>query len=155
MRDRPVSVDRERVFWSKAIPDGECWVWSACLDSDGYGRFNYNGRDWRVPRLAWTLTYGSIPAGLWVLHTCDFPACFRPAHLFLGTNRTNIADRHAKGRDARGEKQHLAKLNAAAVRAMRADRERGLSCYELARLYGVNPQNVHQIVTRKTWRHVA
>ena len=59
---------------------------------------------------AWGLRYGPISEGLCVLHRCDNPGCCNPNHLFVGTQRRNIEDRDSKGRQARGEKQHLAKL---------------------------------------------
>jgi hypothetical protein len=41
---------------------------------------------------------------MWALHHCDNPPCARPSHLFEGTQAENDADRHAKGRDARGRR---------------------------------------------------
>lgn len=70
----------------------------------GYGRIYKDGRNVTTHRASWELANGTIPAGLWVLHRCDNPPCVNPAHLFLGTNRDNIADRHAKGRDASGDR---------------------------------------------------
>lgn len=52
-------------------------------------------------RQTWVFTHGQIPHGLHVLHRCDNPPCCNPAHLFLGTNLDNIADRVRKGRSRR------------------------------------------------------
>lgn len=80
-----------------------CWIWTAgCLG--GYGRFRFNGCTQNAHRVSWELFCGPIPSGMHVLHDCDNPPCVNPAHLFLGTNIDNIADRHRKGRDAKGTK---------------------------------------------------
>lgn len=98
-------------FWAKVEkstePDG-CWLWTAATFHGGYGMFRSreDGR-WvmrHAQRVAWAWLRGPIPDGMWVLHRCDTPACVNPDHLWLGTNADNTADRHAKGRDAKGER---------------------------------------------------
>jgi hypothetical protein len=75
-----------------------CWLWTGAFHTDGYGQIRLNGKTLRVHRLAWEEVNGPIPEGMAVCHTCDIPGCCNPAHLFLGTQRENIADMRAKGR---------------------------------------------------------
>lgn len=49
-------------------------------------------------RIAWEMTHGTIPMGLYVLHRCDTPACVNPEHLFLGDQTVNMQDAKRKGR---------------------------------------------------------
>jgi hypothetical protein len=68
-----------------------------------YGGFKVAGVMHYAHRWAWVRANGPIPEGQKVLHTCDVPACVNPAHLFLGTQAANMADKVAKGRQAKGE----------------------------------------------------
>lgn len=86
------------------IPDTGCWLWAGSCDTPGYGQCRVAGRSLGAHRAAWAFAHGPIPAGLWVLHRCDTPACCNPAHLFLGTSLDNVRDRDAKGRTARGSR---------------------------------------------------
>lgn len=88
--------DIER-FWSKVDKSGECWLWTGGK-SGGYGYFKVNGSTLRANRLAYEIEHGEIPEGMLVCHSCDTPACVNPAHLWLGTDKDNQADKVAKGR---------------------------------------------------------
>ena len=66
--------------------------------SGGYGQIRRGDKILRAHRYVWTVVNGPIPDGLHVLHTCDNPPCINIAHLWLGTNADNVADRTAKGR---------------------------------------------------------
>ena len=126
--------------------------------------------------MAWELTYGPIPAGAFICHHCDVPACVRPGHLFLGTARDNTADMDAKGRRRvgtprvysggdhwthkkperlkRGEEHGRAKITEAHVRTIRERHAAGENYRALARLFGISNVMIGLIVRRKSWRHV-
>ena len=93
----------ERRFWSKARKqnDDQCWMWTGA-HSERYGQFglcnNGTGKTYRAHRIAWELTNGAIPNGLYVCHHCDVPLCVNPGHLFLGTQTDNLQDARKKGR---------------------------------------------------------
>lgn len=92
----------ERDFWSrvnKGSLEGDCWLWMGGHTQTGYGIVSASPNTWRIAhRLAWELTFGEIPKGLFVCHKCDNPPCVRPDHLFLGTANDNMQDKIVKGR---------------------------------------------------------
>lgn len=92
----------ERFFANVAKSDGACWLWTASTDRDGYGRFRVNGRRMRATHVALMLAGRPLASGEWALHRCDNPGCVRPDHLFAGDHSTNVADKVAKDRQARG-----------------------------------------------------
>lgn len=134
---------RERRFHaSYAKQSNGCWLWTKGLDGYGYGKI-----DWRPFYTAHRWSYAHfvapIPAGLWVLHRCDNPACVNPAHLFLGTVLINNQDAMHKGRTAKGAKHPRFLLTDATRYSIALLRERyRMSQDEIARALGIGQTTV-------------
>lgn len=80
-----------------------CHIWLGTVDSDGYGSIVVSGSrkgftTKSTHRQAWENCYGKIPENMRVLHKCDIPTCVNVDHLFLGTQKDNVADCVTKGR---------------------------------------------------------
>ena len=75
---------------SKIDFTGPCWEWIASLNWDDYGQTWYEGRQWRIHRLIWTLLVGPIPTGLELDHLCRNPPCCNPDHLEPVTHTINV-----------------------------------------------------------------
>lgn len=134
-----------------------CRPWIGATDSDGYGLVSFEGRNRRVTHAVWFLNTGHWPApGEIVAHTtCDWPPCGEFAHLTLMDNAGNVADRDSKERQVRGEQQHLSKLTAEKVIAMRVRYAAGgVSMPTLAREYGVNYASARSAIKGETWKHL-
>lgn len=145
-------------FWSKVDRTGSCWIWVSTKNRSGYGVFGM-GRKVGM-RLAHRLSFewansAAIPAGLFVCHRCDNPACIRPEHLFLGTQDDNMRDAAMKERTQRGTDRVIAKLDPGMVRQIRARASQGERLAWLARDFGVARTTIEAVVTGRTWRHVA
>jgi hypothetical protein len=153
----------DRRFWERVdAGSGECWLWLGARSRKGYGEVRRHGLTLKAHRWAWESTYGPIPDGMCVLHSCDVRECVNPGHLFLGTVADNNADRHAKGRDARGPKRGIiargelngrSRLTAADVVDIRA--AFGKSQATLARAFGVSKGTVAAVLQNRTWRVIA
>lgn len=153
-------------FWAHVDRDGpmhpllgtRCWLWTGFIGPSGYGQFNIGGRAVVTNRAVYELSTGHPPpTGMDVCHHCDVRHCVRwPEHLFLGTPTENVHDMIAKGRDrkARGEHAANVKLTENAVRDIRAAYSSGTMPTELGRRYGVSDRQIHDIVKRRSWRHV-
>lgn len=76
-------------FWEKVEEQGECWVWVAGKDWDGYGIFSVGYSSPRAHRYAYEQLVGPVPAGLELDHLCRNRACVNPAHLDPVTSRVN------------------------------------------------------------------
>ncbi|HXL20105.1 MAG TPA: hypothetical protein VN961_21530 [Streptosporangiaceae bacterium] len=137
---------------------GPCWLWIGYRDQDGYGVSRVNGRR-RATHVALELAgYFILFKGLEALHRCDNCQCIRPDHLKIDTKPANIADKVAKGRQARGEHIAEAKLDPEKAREVRALYQRGVlgRGYEaLARRFGVSQSTIWRIIQDETWKHVA
>jgi hypothetical protein len=160
-------------------------MWTGPRRANGYGAFSLrHGQPALAHRYAWVLTFGPIPSGLFVLHTCDVRACVNPSHLFLGTHRDNMHDMARKGRAARGER-HVSRVHpdrvprgdrsgarlhpetrprgeralhsrlaAGAVLEIRQRGKTGETISSLSRSFGVTRASIRDILRRKTWTHI-
>lgn len=117
-----------------------------------YPKFGFDGWTMSAHRFAYLLWCGPIPsADLHVLHRCDFKPCCNPSHLWLGTHQENMADKIAKGRDARGERQGGHKLTDDGVREIRRRSKAGEPRTTLAQEFGVSATAISYAARGKTW----
>lgn len=143
---------RER-FRDKWLPHPKtgCWTWIASTVS-GYGSIGVEGKTEKAHRVSWRLHEGKIPDGIKVLHSCDNTRCVNPDHLFLGTQKENIYDMMAKGRDRKsprpGELNGKAKLDAIDVAYIRNSPKGPVL---LGRMFGVHYRHIWAIRRRIKW----
>ena len=136
-------------------PGDDCWLYQGGHDT--YGRIREGGKGTpmlEAHRVAWVLAYGPIPDGLWVLHRCDVHRCVRPDHLFLGTNADNTADRHAKGRDARGERHGMARMSEADAKRVLGLRRQGATNRQIAVAVAMPLRRVAAVTRGESWAHL-
>lgn len=153
-------VKIKKEFWSCVFigTHDECWEWKLYKDKK-YGKFMMGGKCKRAHRIAYELTYGIIPNGLHVLHTCNNPSCCNPNHLKLGTHLDNMNQMKNEKRyiipRMKGENCGASKLNSFQVLRIRDLYSTGsYSQRELAKKYKVKQYCIFSIVHRKTWSHI-
>jgi len=136
-------------FWSKVErrSGNECWPWRASVQR-GYGAFRITDsvgrrRQVNAQRVAYVLTWGPIPDGEHILHTCDTPLCCNPRHLMTGTRSENMRQMVERGRR---ERRPVGRAIGEAVRAaIRDDLAAGLPVRQIARRHHVAPVTVRTI----------
>lgn len=150
---RQSSRDIRQRFEAKVDKSGDCWIWTAYRNAKGYGWFRVRGHAQLAHRVAYRLYVGEIPDGLCVCHTCDMPACVRPAHLWLGTQGDNGRDMTAKGRRVRGAFSHRARLTEQTVALIRQRWDAGVSLTAIAGEFGLDDGYASRIARGKYWAH--
>jgi hypothetical protein len=137
-------------FWKKIKKTDGCWFWPGAINNKGYGHSWMYPNNELAHRIAWQLTYGPIPDGLYVCHHCDNRRCVRPDHLFLGTQQDNLHDMKVKGRHVGS-----AKLDEATVLIIRSRYAAGgITQQALADQYNVDQGTISHLIQRKTWQRI-
>lgn len=165
---REKTTQRDAAFWNKvdksAGPDA-CWIWTSSIRRGGYGSFNAGAGIAELPtkiahRVAYILTYGAIPTGLDIMHTCDVPGCVNPAHLRAGTTAENCQDMVKKGRhwtkkpgvSFESVRHARGKLTREQIRVIRNRYAQGdILQKTLANEYGVGKGHISAIINGHHW----
>ena len=141
-------------FWDRVDIRGkdECWEWRGGRQAFGHGRLRVCGRRWLAHRFSYTISFGPIPHGLFVLHKCDNPPCVNPNHLYVGTQNDNVQDRVDRDRSAFGEDSGKTCLtNEQVFDIQRLYNTGNYTQRDLAARYGVSISCVGNIIDGKRW----
>ena len=134
----------EERFWHYTHKKGidECWEWAGNKDKDGYGMMRAGKHMLRPHRFSYELHNGKVADGLFVLHSCNNPACVNPNHLRAGTQTDNMQDRIRSGNCPTGEKHPMAKVSDEQVLQILAS-----NCIykEIAMQFGISISQVQNI----------
>lgn len=84
-----ITEEEVAAFWSRVNKGPGCWGWDGSGDGAGYWKFYLRGKMIRAHRIAYELTYGSIPDGMVVDHVCHNRSCTNPGHLRVATRKQN------------------------------------------------------------------
>lgn len=144
-------IDAIRGFWERVnigSPD-ECWNWQGTVHPiSGYGQASFHAKTYLAHRLAYILTFGEIPEGLKVLHSCDNPACCNFNHLRAGTQAENIQERDVRQR--RKAKTGNKEFYSQRKEYLAANYRNLKDAKRIAEKWGVCPQNVYMMRQRMT-----
>ena len=152
-------------FWSKVDktlghgPAGTCWIWAAGTFPNGYGQFFIGRIDGqsitaKAHRIAYALTYGTVPSNQLILHRCDTKACVNPSHLLLGSPKENTVDAAIKGLMPRGSRHGMAKLSDKQVVEARMRRASGEIYRTIAEDFGVTLATIRNVTCGNNWKHL-
>jgi len=130
-------------FWDRTEKVNECLKWGGSFFVTGYGQVKVNWKNRKAHRVSYELTFGKIPDGLFVLHHCDNRWCVNPQHLYVGTQKDNMADMSTRGRDRVGEKNGNSKLKLFQIELIQHFRRGGASVSALAKQFKVHPTTIY------------
>lgn len=133
-----------------------CLLWTGAQSMDGYGVITDKNKRLLAHRVVYSLAVGPIDNQLQVLHKCDTPACIEPTHLFVGTQKENIADMVKKKRNVTpqaAERNGNAKLTAAQVRYIRTRGHKRGAKQILAKKFGISRTMVSAILLNRSWKY--
>ena len=134
--------------------DNDCHDWHGHVNYWGYGVFFTDKKRRRAHRVAYELTYGEIPEGLFVCHSCDNKICCDPDHL-LGTVQDNVDDMCKKGLNVFRERTPSSKLKDLDIPLIRY--MYNVECKpqrDIADHFGVSQYCIWAVINNRTWKHV-
>lgn len=122
-------------------PNTGCHLWLGGCTDGGHGMVRTAIGVIGAHVLSYLLHVDHIPNGLVVRHSCDQPSCINADHLTPGTQLQNMADKVARGRQAR-------KLSDADILHIRAVYRKGArpSLADLGAQFGVSGVAIFKVL---------
>jgi hypothetical protein len=156
------------VLWSKVDKRGqdECWPWLGWRNSQGYGRFEIDGKSYYAHRAIFALANpGSVELSAppsryahgFMRHKCDNPSCCNPTHLLVGTHTDNMRDKVERGRSKWFESSvdsPRAKLSDGDVRTIRNLKKHGYTYKALQAMFGVSKATITGVLSGRHYADV-
>lgn len=130
----------------------ECWNWTGWIGTNGRAQFKYKNKIYSGSRSMYELHYKKKPGKKYVLHTCDNIVCVNPYHLWLGTQKDNVRDMYAKGREVHPPRPR--KLDEQKVRQIKMLLNAGLTLTAIANQFGCTFKNISKIKCGNAWKNV-
>lgn len=154
-----ISNEAIKRFWDKVDIrcKDECWEYKGGINSTGRGIFSIKRASIHAHRMSYLATFGDIPKGMWVCHTCDNGKCVNPHHLFLGTPKDNTQDMITKGRKVtlRGEDDPKSKLsNVEVIKIVDLYKTGHYSQTELGKMFDVSRSAILMILRGRAWKTI-
>jgi predicted XRE-type DNA-binding protein len=158
MTDAQNSHGQKRIKDKTFIAANGCWIWCGAVKKCKRGTHNYGwvtfmNKQMSAHRMSWIVFRSALVQGSVICHTCDNPRCVNPDHLFIGTQKDNVADMIAKGRKWIGVAKRKSdglpvrsKLSVQQIQLIKSLRESGLSQQKIADQIGVSQGCVSQLL---------
>lgn len=127
-------------------------------DNRGYIRVEdryRSGTRWLAHVLVWEAVNGPVLPGLEINHKNGRKTDNRISNLEMVTHQKNILHAYATGlKSNQGDRHPCRKLSSSDVRLIRQLLSNGQTGASIARHYGVTPEAIYAIRSRKNWAHV-
>lgn len=147
-RRQTLDQAKARFLEKVIVSESGCFEWSACKQSNGYGRATIFRKTDYAHRHSFRLFKGKIPVGMDVCHKCDNRACVNPDHLFIGTREENMEDAVSKGRQAKGFSLPHTKLSDKDKAEIIERSKAGVSYSEIGNSLGICKQHAGRIAIK-------
>lgn len=102
-----------------------------------YTRVNINGKVVYGHRVAWLISFGRIPPGMIIAHSCNRPTCTNIRHLLLCSQQTNIQMSIKEGRHIAARQRAITKYSEAVLAQARSLSDSGISMNSIAKTLGL------------------
>jgi DNA-directed RNA polymerase subunit L len=160
-RQDNAKIVANQIFWPFVDKEEDCWtfnknLWGEVGNKRGFVRWwkkDGKRKYVKASRFSFLLHNGDFDKKLYVLHRCDNILCVNPKHLFLGTQKDNMQDMIAKGRQSNGENHCFSKLTWEQVRTIRKLYATGRTTHRvLAKRYKVSHSVIRNIIIGVKWK---
>lgn len=131
----------------KKLPNG-CWEWQRLKTGD-YGKVRWESKTISAHRASYLAFKGNIPKGKWVCHTCDYPLCVNPDHLWIGTAKENAVDKVKKGRGLYREKNIFGKHTKEQIEEIKLLKKEGFTYKRLCRIFNCSTTHIYNVIRGK------